>query len=182
MSVVIPGLGSVKRLESCADRFPIILGLKPFGSMQAEEERKAQEEAAKKVAADKAAAEKDDNPVAFLRNLMSTKTPVQVATAAKELEVEGGPAGRIRVLFEVSYGHTLLPACTVISSSFFHLLPRSWGLSTLERLNSLISEASLTFLVGLYDRTMSWVGEKNCHPTMFDVDGISKIVQMSFEN
>ena len=68
---------------------------------QAEEEKKAQEEAAKKAAADKAAAEKDDNPVAFLRNLMSTKTPVQVASAAKELEVEGGPAGRIRVLFEV---------------------------------------------------------------------------------
>lgn len=38
---------------------------------------------------------------------MSTKTPVQVAGAAKELEVEGGPAGRIRVLFEVcsSFNH-----------------------------------------------------------------------------
>lgn len=71
--------------------------------LQAEEERKAAEEAAKKAAADKAAAEKDDNPVAFLTNLMTTKTPVQVATAAKELDVEGGPAGRIRVLFEVGF-------------------------------------------------------------------------------
>ncbi|KAK9821544.1 hypothetical protein WJX74_010008 [Apatococcus lobatus] len=70
---------------------------------KAEEERKAAEEAAKRAAADKAAAEKDDNPVAFLTNLMTIKTPVQVATAAKELDVEGGPAGRIRVLFEALF-------------------------------------------------------------------------------
>ncbi len=30
----------------------------------------------------------------------------------------------------------------------------SWGRSTLERLNSSISEAPLIFLIGLYDRTM----------------------------
>ena len=73
--------------------------------MQAEEERKASEETAKKAAADKAAAEKGDNPVAFLTNLMTIKTPLQVATAAKELDVEGGPAGRISVLFEVRTTH-----------------------------------------------------------------------------
>ncbi|KAK9867369.1 hypothetical protein WJX84_001792 [Apatococcus fuscideae] len=70
---------------------------------KAEEERKASEETAKKAAADKAAAEKGDNPVAFLTNLMTIKTPLQVATAAKELDVEGGPAGRISVLFEALF-------------------------------------------------------------------------------
>ena len=65
--------------------------------MQAEEERKAAEEAAKQEAA-------EDPAVAQMRRVLSkTKSGVKVADAFKQIEVEGGLAGKWRVLYEVSH-------------------------------------------------------------------------------
>ncbi|KAK9830541.1 hypothetical protein WJX72_012368 [[Myrmecia] bisecta] len=86
-----------------------------------EEKRRADEEAAKKAAAEEArkaeekrvaeeaaaaeAARNAANPAVQLRHLLSTgKSAREVAVAVKKLEVDGGLAGRMRVLYEALFG------------------------------------------------------------------------------
>ena len=77
---------------------------------QAEEERRAAEEAARLAAE----AAEGDPAVAQMRRLLNrTKSGAKVADAFKQLEVEGGLAGKWRVLYEVSFSHH--PACQLQS-------------------------------------------------------------------
>ncbi len=59
---------------------------------------------------------------------------------------------------------------------------RSWGLSTLERLNSPISKAPLiSWLDDMITPCNRLESVRFCYPTMFDVDCISKMVRRCFE-
>ena len=65
--------------------------------VQAEEERKAAEEAAKQE-------QNEDPAVAQMRRVLNkTKSGIKVADAFKQIEAEGGLAGKWRVLYEVSH-------------------------------------------------------------------------------
>lgn len=67
-----------------------------FDWFQAEEERKTAEEAAKQESA-------EDPAVAQMRRVLNkTKSGIKVADAFKQIEAEGGLAGKWRVLYEVS--------------------------------------------------------------------------------
>ena len=78
-----------------------------FLHLQAEEERLAAEEAAKK----EAEAAEGDPAVAQMRRVLSkTKSGAKVADAMKQLEVEGGLAGKWKVLYEVH----AVPACNFL--------------------------------------------------------------------
>ena len=66
--------------------------------VQAEEAaRKAEEEAALKVAEEAA-----KDPVKQVQASLAKGKPAATAALVKSLDVEGGPAGRMRVLYEVS--------------------------------------------------------------------------------
>ena len=69
---------------------------------QAEEERHAAEEKARLEAE---AAEGDPAVAQMRRVLNKTKSGAKVADALRELEVEGGLAGKWRVLYEVNQQH-----------------------------------------------------------------------------
>lgn len=64
-------------------------------AVQAEEERKAAEEAAKQESGQDPAVEQ------MRRVLNKTKSGIKVADAFKQIEAEGGLAGKWRVLYEV---------------------------------------------------------------------------------
>ena len=68
--------------------------------LQAEEERKAAEEAA----ALEAAEEVPSDPVGHVRAFIGSHEAVESAAELEGLEVEGGLAGRMRVLYEVCLG------------------------------------------------------------------------------
>ena len=68
--------------------------------MQAEEEQRAAEEAARLEAE---AAEGNPAVAQMKRILNKTKSGAKVADAFKQLEVEGGLAGKWKVLYEVSH-------------------------------------------------------------------------------
>ncbi|KAK9809640.1 hypothetical protein WJX73_010165 [Symbiochloris irregularis] len=73
---------------------------------KAEEERKAAEEAAAREAAEKeeaAKAEQQADPVKHLRAFIASHTAAESAAQLDSLEVEGGLAGRMRVLYEALF-------------------------------------------------------------------------------
>lgn len=70
---------------------------------QAEEERHAAAAAAEEAARQEAEAAQGDPAVAQMRRVLNkTKSGAKVADAMKQLEVEGGLAGKWKVLYEVS--------------------------------------------------------------------------------
>lgn len=74
-------------------------------AQQAEEEKRAAaaaEEEAARQAAEAEAAEGDPAVAQMRRVLNKTKSGAKVADAMKQLEVEGGLAGKWKVLYEVS--------------------------------------------------------------------------------
>ena len=82
-------------------------------AMQAEEERRM---AAEEAARQEAEAEEGDPAVAQMRRVLGkTKSGAKVAEAVKQLEVEGGLAGKWKVLYEVSLPSQLMPGLTSIS-------------------------------------------------------------------
>lgn len=74
--------------------------------VQAEEERKAAEEAAKQE-------QNEDPAVAQMRRVLNkTKSGIKVADAFKQIEAEGGLAGKWRVLYAVSrHCHNSMYVC-----------------------------------------------------------------------
>lgn len=70
---------------------------------QAEEEKRAAAAAEEEAARQEAEAAEGDPAVAQMRRVLNkTKSGAKVADAMKQLEVEGGLAGKWKVLYEVS--------------------------------------------------------------------------------
>ena len=72
-------------------------------AQQAEEERRVAAAAEEEAARQEAEAAEGDPAVAQMRRVLNkTKSGAKVADAMKQLEVEGGLAGKWKVLYEVS--------------------------------------------------------------------------------
>lgn len=104
-------------------------------AQQAEEERRAAAAAEEEAARQEAEAAEGDPAVAQMRRVLNkTKSGAKVADAMKQLEVEGGLAGKWKVLYEVS--NLLLTGLVNIQSKSALLSPRKVQLRRLPEYKS----------------------------------------------